>query len=563
MMKRSALFAALLVVGCSPTLQMSHQPPPMPSFLRTTSVIALSTQPPAPSRDSAPMAPAALASVPERPTPDTATPVSLTRDAVPPAPVEKASARPSTALIAQAAPAPAAAPFPHVSQAEPAAPPAIADPATNGMLMKGAPAQIEVPLVERAFEVRSATSDGDPLPSARIPQPFGAIGADALTLLRELARQRGFSVAADRAIQDRTVSLHLDHMPVSRAIDAITRAADLSYSFQDGQLNVTAMRPYTLSLPPLTSKAIGENTAYEDRDEPFYQQIADTLEGFGAQNVRRHISGRLVSFSAGPKAADAIKQYARELREKRVRINYDVWIAEVSATSEDSRGIRWDELSASIGALDIAFSGGTVVAEGYSLATGFVANGLDISAVASFLKRQGDVEVLSNPHVAMISGSFVRLDDTTTDPYLALQPIAPTTDDVNVNVTTGIDTRELTTGIVLTVAGDYQDGLVTTSLHLSLSDLVSFEEFQVEDSSVRLPRSSERTISTQISTPPGATVVLGGISRSASTADDQEVPWLGRVMPYLFSSTTKTQERKQLVIALVPRIARFTQGGQG
>jgi hypothetical protein len=448
------------------------------------------------------------------------------------------------------APAPAVARKPNARQ----------DP--NDALMKGELPKRDVFITEPAFEVTSVFNSGDPLPAAPIPQPFGAISADPVTLIRELARQRGFSVSADQAIADRRVSLLLNPMPTSKAIEAITNAANLSYTFDGNTLELSGSRKYTLSLPPLSSQSINEGDSYEKRDKPFYEEIAATLTALGAQNVQHAVSGRAISFSAGPEAAKAVKAYARELQAKRVRITYDLWIAEVSDTSDDARGIRWDQLQLSIGALDLSLNGGNTVTDGYNIVTNFSAGGVDIDMIASFLEKEGTVEVVSNPTVALISGSAVRLDDTTTTPYLAFEPIAPTgTDNEDVaSVTTGVDTREQVTGIVLELAGDYHSGLVTTQLRLTVSDTLGFVEFQVGDISSQQPRTTQRTITTQISTPPGQTVVIGGIARSSSTGDRQGVPLLGKILPFLFSSEQATKDQKQLVIALVPRIVRFRNG---
>ncbi|SDG53676.1 hypothetical protein [Thalassobaculum litoreum] len=541
-MKRGPLFLTSIAIlsGCAPQWQQSPSAPLKPAFLKSSPAIDIASTKPIQDGASTPTEIASPSPV------ETPAPAASSVTPIVPTPPAPASAEVEPELHAL---------DPHEPARVPEEPPSAS---AQNVLMKGASASNTVDLEEYAFELRSSHGSNDPLPDDAIPQPFGAIAADPLTLLRELAKQRGFSVAAGKNVQARAISLHLDSMPVSKAVEAITRAADLSYSYRGNQLTVSTTRAYTLSLPPITARSLSEDNIYENRDEPFYNQVAETITGYGGIDVHQDVSGRLISFSAGPRAAEAIRDYARELRTRRVRITYDIWIAEVSDTNSESRGIRWDQLTASIGALDLGFSGGSALSDAYAITTSFVANGINISNVATFLESQGDVEVVSNPHVAMISGSSVRLDDTTTNPYLALQPIAPTADsDASVSVTTGVDTRELTTGVVLSLSGDYQDGLVTTSLSLSLSDLLGFEEFQVGDAAARLPRSTERTITTQITTPPGATVVLGGISRSSKSRQRDAVPLLGDVLPFLFSSKNKSAERKQIVIALVPHIVRF------
>ncbi|MEP1934472.1 MAG: hypothetical protein ABJJ37_24640, partial [Roseibium sp.] len=133
--------AVLTLLGCTPS-QQSVSGPPMPAFLKTTTATEITS----PNE--------ANASINE---PVKNVPVS------------------QPALAAE-----------KPLQQLPVAPlvPNVKHPLTNehsapsvGAINKATPARQDIVMEEEAFEIRSNNTNDDPLPSATIPQPFGAIGA--------------------------------------------------------------------------------------------------------------------------------------------------------------------------------------------------------------------------------------------------------------------------------------------------------------------------------------------------------------------------------------------------
>jgi type IV pilus assembly protein PilQ len=73
-----------------------------------------------------------------------------------------------------------------------------------------------------------------------------------------------------------------------------------------------------------------------------------------------------------------------------------------------------------------------------------------------------------------------------------------------------------------------------------------------------VPSIDTREIVTQVLVNDGQTVVLGGILETERREAETKVPWLGDIpiMGYLFKSTSKTDNKDELLIFVTPRILR-------
>ena len=89
-----------------------------------------------------------------------------------------------------------------------------------------------------AFIIAATKPTNDPLPTTPIPQPFTAVNTPVIELLHELSTQQGISLSAQSSIQPANITIQLKQMPLGQAINAITQAADVNFSFKNGQLNI-------------------------------------------------------------------------------------------------------------------------------------------------------------------------------------------------------------------------------------------------------------------------------------------------------------------------------------
>jgi type IV pilus assembly protein PilQ len=80
----------------------------------------------------------------------------------------------------------------------------------------------------------------------------------------------------------------------------------------------------------------------------------------------------------------------------------------------------------------------------------------------------------------------------------------------------------------------------------------------VASGGINVPSIDTREISTQVLVNDGQTVVLGGILATTHRTDETKVPFLGDVpvLGNLFKTTTKTNDKDELLIFVTPKIVR-------
>ena len=80
----------------------------------------------------------------------------------------------------------------------------------------------------------------------------------------------------------------------------------------------------------------------------------------------------------------------------------------------------------------------------------------------------------------------------------------------------------------------------------------------VASGGINVPSINTREISTQVLVNDGQTVVLGGILETTHRTDETKVPFLGDVpvLGNLFKTSTKTNDKDELLIFVTPKIIR-------
>lgn len=97
--------------------------------------------------------------------------------------------------------------------------------------------------------------------------------------------------------------------------------------------------------------------------------------------------------------------------------------------------------------------------------------------------------------------------------------------------------------------------------HLRLEFEVSLESFSGEGSDTLPPPRSSNTVSSEVTIPDGATIVVGGINRKDFSESVSRIPLFGElpVLEYLFSSRNQTESESTLFVFLRPVILRDDQ----
>jgi type IV pilus assembly protein PilQ len=190
---------------------------------------------------------------------------------------------------------------------------------------------------------------------------------------------------------------------------------------------------------------------------------------------------------------------------------------------------------------------------GLSLSFGLLSDELTVDLTLSALEETGKARVVSRPSVLVRDGQQAAISD-------GVELLIPTSSAQTVIQTGGTTqagpipaTQTFRAMLGLTVTPSVIDGR-----EISLDIAAERDEFDFDTEVEGYPAKRTRSARTSLIVRDGETVVMGGISASAESESNQDVPWLSRlpVLGKLFSHRTRKRADREVLIFLTPRIAR-------
>jgi MSHA type pilus biogenesis protein MshL len=181
-----------------------------------------------------------------------------------------------------------------------------------------------------------------------------------------------------------------------------------------------------------------------------------------------------------------------------------------------------------------------------------------VGAVIDALSRQGQLRVLSSPHVSAMNNQkavirVVREEVFFTQTSTVSQSVGPTV------IVQDIQNQIVPIGVVLDIIPQISPkGEITLSINPSISELVEVRTFSSDDGKATStqPVIDRRDLDTVAKVNSGETVLIAGIMRERKSEDVRGVPWLMN-LPLIgnaFRRTEQSSARTELVIFITPTI---------
>lgn len=316
-------------------------------------------------------------------------------------------------------------------------------------------------------------------------------------------------------------------------------------------LVVKESQTFTVKVPPIS------------QDTAFITNVAAGLAAITGGSPVVDSSTRTIIYQATNRNAEIAERYFQRMRSNTALIVFETYIWEVSLSSGNSTGITWEALD-SFGkfASNISFTG-TVGADftnpiSIGLPTTQGADGGDFNPtdIFRFLSNFGAVKTISQPQITVLSGSEARLRAANTENYVA--EVSETIDDGQ--STTSVSTSSVDTGFTLTIGSGWDNGTVYANIEILLSDVSEIEDFNFASggggaTTVQLPRTTERELTTQVRIRPGDSLLIAGLVREN---DNFSSSGAGLMDPIVPTSRTASTDNLELVFLLRPRVIVFT-----
>jgi MSHA biogenesis protein MshL len=282
-----------------------------------------------------------------------------------------------------------------------------------------------------------------------------------------------------------------------------------------------------------------------------------------------------IMIHAEPGALEEAARYIEAVENSAQRqVLIEARVVEVTLSKDNQLGVNWSAilnptsgfsglLSSSLGVSkpSISLNTGNVTNQNVNPSMGqaqySISNG-KVGAVIDALSRQGQLRVLSSPHISTMNNQkavirVVREEVFFTQTSLVSQSVGPTV------TTENVQNQIVPIGVVLDIIPQIaSDGEITLSINPSISELAEVRTFSSNDGNAlsTQPVIDRRDLDTVAKVHSGETILIAGIIKERKSEDLRGFPLLMHI-PILgnaFRRTEQSTARTELVIFITPTL---------
>lgn len=388
------------------------------------------------------------------------------------------------------------------------------------------------------------TMKGSPLPD-EIVGPFELRGETLAGALQIILSDYEIPLAFEtNEGMTRTITVANLRGPLNKVVDRVCSLADLYCSYEDGLMVVKATQTFAVTVPP-----VGGTT-------DIIAALATGLQAITGLSPITEAGTRTIIYEATSRTADLAESYFQRIRSNTALIVFEVYIWEVGLNSDNSTGIDWEKMQL----FDFGkYTGGISIPGGATGDLAPVSIGLPTTGdvafasddVLQFISSFGAVKTISQPQITVLSGAQATLRAADTVNYVS--SLSRSVDNGEVTVST--ETDSVDTGFTLTIASAWDNATVYGTVQINLQEFQGFDNFDADGTVLRLPKTTERELSTQIRIRPGDSLLIAGLVRENDEVDKTGPGFKEPVFP---TSRTTSAANTELVFLLKPRVIVYT-----
>ncbi|NRA53894.1 MAG: secretin N-terminal domain-containing protein [Gammaproteobacteria bacterium] len=296
-----------------------------------------------------------------------------------------------------------------------------------------------------------------------------------------------------------------------------------------------------------------------------------TLVSAEGRLVINNIAGTIQISDRHPRVKE-MAQYIDDINNSiRRQVDIQVKILEVTLNDDYSLGVDWSRLASSNkSSIQTDFSLSNIItaptgvgaALNPTLSLGifdFGANGANqLSATINALKEQGEVKIVSQPHIRTLNNQSALIKVGTDRTFFRREQSTDTTTAGSTTSTTDVP-QVVTEGIVLSITPQIsKDGWVIMDVSPVITRVSSVSE--VKDSTGNVlssaPNLDIRQTSSLIRALNGETIIIGGLIQTQQSKTNRGVPGIKDVfgVGQLFEGNYENTVKKELIIFITPTV---------
>jgi type IV pilus secretin PilQ/predicted competence protein len=373
------------------------------------------------------------------------------------------------------------------------------------------------------------------------------IDVDIRAALSAVAMEREINISTAQDVSGK-ISVHLYHVSLKEALDAITRAGGFSYNknsdlyyvykpaeTKDPQAERIQMRIFKLK--------------YASIDK--VQEILEAIPGM--RTVKIHDPSKTIIVEDTPENIAKIEKVLSYWDKRPKQVVIEAKILEVELTDDMSFGVNWEQIMGDVRLGTGGFSSAVlptvapvspVPAEG----TGVFGNVLtgagtnhQLSAALDALQTKTKINTLSTPRILALHGETAKVQVGGQQGY----QVTTVDDGVQTQTIEFIDT-----GTILEITPHIDDD----------NNILLYVEPSINSASLQgpsgIPVVKTTTVTTRLLVKNGGTAFIGGLIQDTMTDTRNKIPVLGSIplLGALFRRTSTTLKKTELVVLITPRI---------
>lgn len=425
----------------------------------------------------------------------------------------------------------------------------------------------------------------------RIELEAGATVTDLVAILANLGHS---IILADPSVGQKSFFLPRYRGTLGGLLSAVTRAADVWFTYHDGVIHVTGSEKVTLTLP---------------QEEGLAEKVSAGLTSLGVQDSTVSWEAGMVTVPLTPSQLAKVQLFLQRMSANASLVTLQVAVLNVVLNQSASTGIDWGGLQFAIGtghreaingglglrAIDprttprpgttgttgttgtagtTGTTGTSTPAATASAVTGLVGGALwsgnslrgvissnvfSFVGLVNFLQTYGTTETKQNVVLKTVAGGEVKLESVTEIPYVSNIGVTTTGNTNANNVLGSASTSKAKDGLTLklTPTFDAAADSVTVTMDLSIDAVLGFTDLQAGSQLGQLsqPTTARRSFNDVLRLRPGQTVVVGGITYDSVGTNSGAPVFLSKD----WENRTLTVTRQAMFIVVRPSVTVLGQ----
>lgn len=422
----------------------------------------------------------------------------------------------------------------------------------------------------------------------RIELEAGATVTDLVAVLANLGHS---IILADPSVGQKTFYLPRYNGPLGGLLSAVSRAADVWFTYHDGVIHVTGDEKVTLTLP---------------QEEGLAEKVTKGLSALGIEGSTVSWEAGMVTVRLTPAQLDKVQLFLQRMSANASLVTLQVAVLNVVLNQNASTGVDWGGLQFAVGsghrgAIDGGLglraqqsnanrwtptpAPGGVDSNGNPLPTpepttssatntvsglvggalwsgnalrGVISNNVfSFVGLVSFLETYGSTETKQNVVLKTVAGNEVKLESVTEIPYVS--NVGVTTTSNSNNVLGSASTSKAKDGLTLSLTPTYDAAAdsVTVKMDLSIDAVLGFTDLSAgtQLGQMSQPTTARRSFNDVLRLRPGQTVVVGGITYDSVGSNSGVPVFLSKD----WENRTLTVTRQAMFIVVRPSVSVLGQ----